>query len=505
MSSLPSSAAPVLWRAPLVEQPRSERWIPPIPPRVIATLALLLAIVAGRFFGDGRVGLGAALVLGVCYGPLAFLDLTVALAVYVAVLFIQDIAALSVGPNSMGVLVFLGWIGTLVSRSARPLVLREQSRLLLALALFALWLTLSIIWAQNSGDTANAVQTWLIAILAFVVAVTTLQSPRDVTIIAVAFIVGAVISVAFGIANGALSAAANSANEITLQGRFTGGGGDPNVQAAGFLVAMFLCAGLWSITRRRLAQVGLLLAFVIVAIGFFATQSRGGFIALAVTAIVGLVALPRQRKRLLGLAAAAGAGLGVVAVVNPSAIGRMTDIGGGTSGRSDLWKIAWKIFTEHPVLGIGLNNFQVLQSRYTLKAGRLTRVDLIAETPHLVHNVYLQLLTETGVVGLLIFLLVIAGSLRASWLAAQRFDANGHPGYGDLARASLMASIAMLVAQFFISDGDDWRLWILLGLGPVLLSLARRASPPSATARNRSSSPIYAARPGRAALTHPDP
>jgi O-antigen ligase len=505
MSSVPGTVESERWRAPFTEQPPPERWIPPIPPRVIAAAALVIAVLAGRFFGDGRMGLGAALVLGVCYGPLAFIDLTIALAAYVAVLFIQDIAALSVGPNSMGVLVFLGWIGTLATRSARPVVLREQSRLFLVLALFALWLTLSIIWAQSSNNAANGVQTWLIAILALVVAVTTLHSPRDVTIIAVAFIVGATISVAFGIANGALSAAASSANEIALQGRFTGGGGDPNVQAAGFLVAMFLCAGLWSITRRRLARIGLLLAFVVVAIGFFATQSRGGFIALAVTAIVGLVALPRQRKRLLGLAAAAGAGLGVVAVVNPSAIGRMTDIGGGTSGRSDLWTVAWKIFTEHPLVGIGLNNFQVLQSRYTLKAGKLTRVDLIAETPHLVHNVYLQLLTETGVVGLAIFLVVIAGSLRASWLAARHFDSRAEPGYGDLARASLMASIAMLVTQFFISDGDDWRLWILLGLGPVLLSLARHMPPASPSAQSRPSSPVYVAWPGRSALIDADP
>jgi O-antigen ligase len=471
-----------------------EREIPRVPPAAIAALALVIAAVAGRFFADGRIGLGLALVLGVCYGPLAFIDLTVALAVYVAILFIQDVAALSVGPNTVGVLVFVGWIGTLATRSARPVALREHSRLLLALSLLALWLTLSITWAGNSGEAGSGVEAWLIAIVAFVVVLTTLRSPRDVAIIAIAFIVGSVISVAFGIANGALSAAAESANETVAQGRLTGGGGDPNVQAAGFIVAMFLCAGLWSLAAKGRTRIALLLAFVTVTVGFFATQSRGGLLSLAFAAIAGLVLLPRQRKRLLGLAGAAGVGLGIVSAVNPAAIARMTDVGGGTSGRSDLWTVAWKIFTDHPWVGIGLENFQTVEPRYTLRSGELTRVDLVAETPHLVHNVYLQLLTETGVVGFALFLVVILGSLRASWLAARRFDASGHVAYGDLARAALMAAIAMLAAQFFISDGDDWRLWILLALGPVLLSVAQRTRPSNAAATARPPAPRLAQR-----------
>jgi len=240
---------------------------------------------------------------------------------------------------------------------------------------------------------------------------------------------------------------------------------------------MFLCPGLWPVARSRVARVSLLLAFTSVAVGFFATQSRGGLISLAFAAAAGFVLLPRQRKRLLGLAGAASVGLGVIATVNPGAVSRITDFGGGSSGRTDIWAVAWKIFTDHHWVGIGLSNFQTVEPRYALRSGELKRADLITEAPHLVHNVYLQLLTETGAIGLLIFLCVIAGCLRASWLAARQFDMIGRLGYGDLARAVLMAEIGMLSAQFFISDGEDLRLWILLGLGPVLLSLARRTQP----------------------------
>ena len=44
--------------------------VPRIPPAVIAAVALLLALVVGRFFADGHTNYAAALVLGICYGPL---------------------------------------------------------------------------------------------------------------------------------------------------------------------------------------------------------------------------------------------------------------------------------------------------------------------------------------------------------------------------------------------------------------------------------------------------
>ncbi len=479
------------WGSISARTSRLPGWLPNVPTPLIAAVATVLALAAGHFFGDGRMTIAAALVLGVCYAPLVLLNLPLAFAIYVTVLFLKGIQALSIGPNTIGVLIILAWLGTIVTRSARPVVVREQWRLMLALAAFALWLTLSVTWAASPAETGEGLIDWLLAILAFAITVTTLRTPRSVAMIAVAFIVGSVISTVYGIGTGALSAEVASANESSLQGRFTGGGGDPNTQAAGFMMAMFLCAGLWSVVRTRAQRAALLVAFVVVTVGFFATESRGGLLGLAFAAIAGLFILPGQRKRLVGLTGAAAIGLGIVAASNPKAVSRMTDFGGGTSGRSDIWAVALKIFSGHPWVGIGLNNFEYLAPRYVLKSGPLMRVELIAEVPHLVHNLYLQLLTETGIVGLLLFATLAGACLRAAWLAARDFDARGKRAYGDLARAVLLAGIAMLTAEFFISDGDDGRLWILLALGPVLLSLARRspardaqrAAPPDAERR----------------------
>jgi O-antigen ligase len=90
------------------------------------------------------------------------------------------------------------------------------------------------------------------------------------------------------------------------------------------------------------------------------------------------------------------------------------------------------------------------------------------------HSVYLQLLAETGVIGLTLFLVVVAGCLRAALVAGRRFDDLGERAMAGLARAAFVAMVGMLAASFFISNLTDRRMWILLALGPILLALASR-------------------------------
>ncbi len=63
-------------------------------------------------------------------------------------------------------------------------------------------------------------------------------------------------------------------------------------------------------------------------------------------------------------------------------------------GRWDLWRFGWAVFQEHPLFGAGFGQYNV--SFRTL--GLVPTKDLITiEHPH---NIYLQLLCESGVVGL---------------------------------------------------------------------------------------------------------
>ena len=259
-----------------------------------------------------------------------------------------------------------------------------------------------------------------------------------------------------------------------MQGRFTGGGGDPNEQAAAFVASMFLLIGLFSIYRRRAVRIWLVLAFVLMGVGFFATQSRGGLIALAVATTAALIVAPRQRGRILGLVVLVAVAGVVLVASKPGALTRITDVGGGTSGRSDLWRVAWHVFRAHPLVGIGTGNFEVVEAHYVLMPGSISRIQYLTDVPHLVHNTYLQLLAETGLVGLAGYLAVAIGSLWAGLRAAATFDRIGRRDYADLARSVTMGTIGLLAALFFISAGDELRLWVLFALGPAMLGMAQR-------------------------------
>ena len=63
----------------------------------------------------------------------------------------------------------------------------------------------------------------------------------------------------------------------------------------------------------------------------------------------------------------------------------------GGSGRNVLWANAWHTFTQHPLLGIGINS----TLSYSLDQGELLA--------RYIHNTYLEILSELGIVGFITY------------------------------------------------------------------------------------------------------
>jgi O-antigen ligase len=152
---------------------------------------------------------------------------------------------------------------------------------------------------------------------------------------------------------------------------------------------------------------------------------------------------------------------------------RVTTLGTGT-GRTDIWTVAWRMVDDDPVRGVGVGNFQTASIHFLLQPGAILRDEFIVDRPQVAHNAYLQVLAELGVPGLVLFGGLIFAGLLAAWRAAREFTRQGDLYMETCARAVVLALVALLVADFFASDQLNKELWVLLGLGPALLGIARR-------------------------------
>ncbi|MEA2375012.1 MAG: hypothetical protein QOD53_1475, partial [Thermoleophilaceae bacterium] len=82
-------------------------------------------------------------------------------------------------------------------------------------------------------------------------------------------------------------------------------------------------------------------------------------------------------------------------------------------------------------------------------------------------------LAELGVVGAVLFISIILFSLRCILRAARLFSRAGEVSMELMSRALLVALSGVLAADFFISEEFSKQLWLLLGLGPALLGIAK--------------------------------
>lgn len=78
--------------------------------------------------------------------------------------------------------------------------------------------------------------------------------------------------------------------------------------------------------------------------------------------------------------------------------------------RLDMWKMSMEIFRDHPVTGVGLDNFSTVSLKYNFKQERGPAHYFKA--PRTPHSDYFKVLAETGIMGFLLLLAVLFFLIR---------------------------------------------------------------------------------------------
>jgi O-antigen ligase len=183
--------------------------------------------------------------------------------------------------------------------------------------------------------------------------------------------------------------------------------------------------------RREVFPLATLLTIVPIG-ALILTGSRGGILSFAFEIAI-LIVLARTQKdaKRVGLAPLALAVLAAVALVAWLGVGkaierfstvRTTDV--TASRRTSMFKGAAHIFFDHPIMGAGVGALVAVYPRYeTVYDGKL--VDHV-------HNDYIELLAETGLLGGICgfaFLWMLYREARASYMVEQgQFSRALHAG-----------------------------------------------------------------------------
>jgi O-antigen ligase len=428
------------------------------------------AVAVGVLSGiDPVYGIVAA--VGVGFVTAAVWDLTVGLVVFTGVSFLEVLNSSSNSATSfmklLGLLLFGSWYAnTLTARSRTDRSLATSPVFFVACASLVAWSALSFAWAESPGAALSSTSRYLLNILLFPIVLSGVRRREQLLWVLGAFVFGATISTLYGFVTPAASAGQS--------GRLTGGIGDANEQAAVLVAAIPLAIGLAAALRRRRGLQLFVLALAVLCLaGVVNTLSRGGLIALAAMMVAAVVFGGRWRTRAIVLLLVTILGTGYYYFALAPLASRQRVTMGDTSGRTDIWTVGWRMVQAHPITGVGSGNFQNAEPHFLNAPGAITHAFLIVDQPHVAHNIYLEVLADLGIPGLLAFLAIVAAAFGAAVRAARVCERTGQRELELISRCMVFALVGFMVADFFLSGEFSKQLWLTLALCPATLAIAR--------------------------------
>ncbi len=352
--------------------------------------------------------------------------------------------------KAIGVLAVASWLIAWLARGRR-LVGAPQ---MWFLAGMAIWVVTILPVAVNQRSALIAVSRYgMFFTLFFLIVQSVAGNRRRLEVLVDVAVAAAAISAAIGLAAFLRGSVGRASGPL------------PGADDFGFLLGSTLPLAVWRFRRSttRLEQLLSLAAVAVLFVTILATLSRGALVALAAAGLWAIVSGRVHVRRgvlvlAIGLAVAGGAY--VFAHANAqisSAVSSKQDVAAqNVQARLYYWKIALLEFRSSPLLGVGpgnyTNRFPEFGLPYSFGIGVQTT-----------HNTYLNMLSELGLPGALLF----AGYLGTSmWVLSRRFP-------GDRLRDELQTALAAgfiiaMVGAIFLTEEFYPPLWMLPALGVLV-------------------------------------
>lgn len=259
---------------------------------------------------------------------------------------------------------------------------------------------------------------------------------------------------------------------------------DPNTFAMHVLVAYFIAGSLLVSFKSTLARCLLTVCIVIFSLNLVFSFSRSSLVALAIGAVFFFWSRRREFRWKWVLPFLVIVGISVAPFIPQKYYARIATLGDITTTQDGSLKrrIAYHVMgvdliTRSPVWGVGPGNFS---HHFTSQVYRYT-ADTFGQARRL-HNMFLSIGSELGLLGLGCFLAVLAASFRMANGIIRRARERGMHEHWRNAQALKYALFTFLVGSFFLPAEYAKYLWIILASLSRLSEILERdiASAPAA-------------------------
>jgi len=351
------------------------------------------------------------------------------------------------------------WLAELLAKKSTPR--RPLVRLSLPLIAYLGAVMVSAIGARDTNLAGFQIFLLLQAFLLYLYVVHSVRSRQDILFVVTMLIIGLILQslmmigvrfVGHDISVGNISARIDSFSRVS--GTF----GSPNA-AGSYLTLLLAPAMSVLLTRVRPGYKWLAaLGFGLGSLALIFTLSRGSWIGFVVS--ISILCLLAWRRGWLSptvpvivVILALILFLPLQEVISVRLFG---DDAGAAQSRIPLMRLAFRMIHDNPVLGVGANNFSIMIQRYAT-------AEFGSEWLYTVHNQYLLLWAETGIVGLVAFIWLLLAILHRgwqSWKSADRFLSPIALGF----TAAILGHMAHMFVDFFIQRPQVQLLWLIAAL-----------------------------------------
>ncbi len=258
---------------------------------------------------------------------------------------------------------------------------------------------------------------------------------------------------------------------------------DPNFYARILLIAIPIAIALAMTENRRTWRLGLFGAAALIIGGTVVTYSRGAMLAMGAMALFAAIA---ARVRIRTMAAAALAGLLLLPVLPTgisSRLGTLENLLPGadpvtTNDNSvDVRRLyitaGMKMFDEHPLRGVGAGHYPRHFPEYANLVGSTLFDFHTAGSLGHPHALWLEIASETGLIGLIAFGALIAAAFLSLRTAYRRLTARGETHLALLAVALAVGLTGYLAASIFLHESQLRYIGLYAGFVAGISRLAR--------------------------------